>query len=289
MIVGQYNCTPEGGRSRNPDGPWIWCCQCQMPKDWKGYVVEDCNQVRYLIGGNCGQQHYGALRFGAAKRAFHSFGKREDAIKRLNVIASAASEILSEIDNLVSCPALQKIESKRAEMQSACPDLVMRLSSVSLTGVLSAHEPSRNERGDVSAILVSIGPLLGSSLIQLEIRSIAEDARQSIRDAQIAIENVESLMTADIVKFHNKVGKFLNELLKYRDRMKDAPVFFSKSNVSRLERWSRPYARNFFSVNMDDTGGLIINDSSRGIRKIDPLESLNVPRLKACKKLASVR
>ena len=316
-IVGYYNETPLGGRKANPDAPMIRCCHCGLRRHWRGYVVQDDLGQLHIIGAQkCGHDHYGGERFADAENIFRQTLDRQKALRRWQNMMLLVPDLKKEVELLLSCEALRRIELKRDEIKRASSEGFAALIRNHRSGKpmlevreerdyeaeakraqryeralaeyqrLSPEERRRRRddglqpRRDDSPIVVrkteELGPLMGAGFL-----TDAGDMRGAALDLRKTLEAVEALNALTKDAWVTDLNRLLKEMTDKPRRIRDAhlelafvKVFFEATNLERIERWSRSYAR--FSY-VSEESALIVQDSSRGRTRIEPLLSAELP------------
>ena len=275
-IVGIYDVTPTGGKKANPNGPWLWCSECQEKNHWNGYIVEGSDGNLHLIGQVCGRLHYGADAFADAKRRFQSKEQNAKTIARFKSFKKRTSDIVGEIDAfIISEPYLQLVR-KRRELATASPDLVSRLTSL-VDNVLYAHEKVKGQNGHIGFEKKAVGTLGGRALISGDFDhsiSLVREALASLKECDI------DYMTMAEVRAKNKlIGDCLSKLLSTHNQLATCYQFFSAANLKRLSRWSKPLAK-FCLVEIGEDGSLNLSSEKNGLAVIAPLDRHLFAKLK---------
>lgn len=284
QIVGRYNVRPKGGRDRNRNGPWLFCCHCQAHTHWEGYILAAPGGRHFLIGSKCGPLHYGADRFAVARRRFKEIEDRESLQQRGVYMLSLAQKAAYELEALTSSEGLAAVETISELIRRASPDMFTRLySSVLGDEPLKAYTMVRGTKGAMEPALRSVGRLEGASIISCQARTAAREmmtaleALQRITPAQWAVEEIRSLL--QIIR---AVERSATILLDERRALLKAHIFFSVRNRRRLEQWASPL-RKFIHLDVS-SGTLVISDtrSKAGTIEVAPLAAITLPRLKNC-------
>ena len=128
-VIGYYDETPPGGRKANPNPEFVWCCHCQKPTHWKGYVIQDGDGELFIIGAqNCGKDHYG-VQFDSAEAQFNNQLRRQSVLERWDLAAARAAPLQTAIETLLHCEPLRRIEKLRQDVVKAsetCARLLRR-------------------------------------------------------------------------------------------------------------------------------------------------------------------
>lgn len=295
QILFEYDVTPKGGRSENPDHPFVWCTHCQRDTHWHGFVITNDTGDRYLLGSLCGPKYYG-LSFSGARRSFQEEAQRQAILERLRSIMANAARTRETATVILRGDGLRMIDEKRAELKRAAPNMLLRLSAkINAGGQLEEivsyrdieAERVRDERHDdnkdrgpiYSQRMVAIGPLEGQALV-----TDRGDSREAIINLLRSIEEVEALSfagtdtvsTGVLVKRVRAVEEALREAHGSLQRSRAAPAFFSRANVDRLSRWSA--ASKGYSIGMVD-GGIQFLTQHEGRSIVAQLGDVLIPPL----------
>lgn len=294
VIVGEYDITPNGGRAANPDGPWVWCCHCQAAKHWHGFVITNNTGSRYLIGSACGPKYYG-LSFVGAHRQFQEEAQRQGILERLRRLAAAADAIEASVSQILQCDALRAIDLKVAEIRKASPNAAQRLEAAVRNGqelqetvkvrdieaeLRRDEDSSRPAQPIYRDQFVGIGHLEGVALVRTrgDCRERLLQLRQKLNDARRVFgEGTDAVGIRSLLKTVRAAEEAINSAEQAVDESRKAGEFFSKSNVARLERWSRSWKD--FSIESDGDR-IKIWSKHKGYSSIAPFEDLSIPALK---------
>jgi len=316
-IIGHYDETPRGGRKANPDAPMIRCCHCGLRRHWKGYVVRDDRGQLYIIGAQkCGHDHYGGDRFADAENTFRQYLERQKALRRWQNMMPLVPALKKDVDLLLSCEQLRRLELKRDEIKQASPEGFAALirnhhSGKPMVEVREerdyAQEAKRAERyeralaayqklppderrrrrdeglqpqPDEAPIIVrkteELGPLMGAGFL-----SEAGDVRGAALDLRKTLQAVEALNGATKDAWVSDLNRLLKEMTDKPVRISDArlEVAFVKVffEAANLQRIER-WSRSYarFSYEADDAC-LLVQDASRGRARIECPRDAELP------------
>jgi hypothetical protein len=316
-IIGYYDETPPGGRRANPDAPMIRCSHCGLRRHWKGYVVQDDRAQLYIIGAQkCGHDHYGGERFADAENTFRQDLERQRALRRWQKMMLLVPALKKEVDLLLSCEQLRRLELKRDEIKRASPEGFAALvrnhgSGKPMIEVREerdfAEEAKRAERyeralaayqklppeerrrrrdeglqpqPDDSPIIVrkteELGPLMGAGFL-----TDAGDVRAAALDLRKSLHAVEALNRTTKSAWVTELNRLLKEMTDKPKRILEAhlELGFVKAffRTDNLERIER-WSRSYarFSYKADD-GCLLVQDASRGRAHIEPPREVELP------------
>lgn len=296
-IVGFYDETPFGGRTSNPEEPYIWCCHCQKDTHWIGYVVEDSTSTRFTIGNKCGLDHYGAS-FGASEKHFNEKRARQGVLRAFLRLNSKIDGLEAEIENVLRCRGLIAHERKRDELQQAAPKGFKTLRRAVEQGSLTAVKKTRNFEAEeerlsrykraiehfhslpaeeriqlrddglkpeldddpiIDSRLVDFGHALGTSLLGFS------DPRMDALKVRKPLSTLRKIQNTGTDKFSSKEIAFSRKALfettkSLRNSLISiafAQTFFETQNLNRLAQWSDCFRGFSFRL---DNGQFLVSD-----------------------------
>lgn len=275
VILGEYH-QPE-------TADLMWCSHCQAHRHRNGFVIEVNGETRHLIGSHCGQAHYGAS-FSAARAGHSELRSRQSVLGRLRLILDVSDELLKATRAVMRSPALELVASKRAEFDSARGDLAFRLASAVIAGGFVEEVKVRNyaaeqRRGREGPPIYTterrgIGPVEGEALFRGDfcrdsLLALQEALSQIARDARGGTDRLSTLKLTNLVR---KVEEAWDRASEDCEKLRDAPRFFSPSNLDRLLRWAAQF--NSFTAGVDRTAVVV---GGKRIEPLPDLESLSFP------------
>lgn len=294
-IVGYYDEKPFGGRLSNPDIPFLWCCHCQKRTHWKGYVVDNGTGVTFMIGSECGKEHYGA-DFEAVEKTFRDQQQRQQSLKSYLNLLHKISGLDLEISKILNCSFLQLHDKRSAEFAKAAPHAFKALKKAAEKGSLEGiqrvrdfnAEQARDERykraiahyrslpyaerkglkddglkpeKDDEPIFVDsfieFGRIFGASIFGLHpARKNALDCRAALNKfKEIELQGTDKFSSQDI---NNRTKFLINSCRLLRDSLYESfrsAEFFDPENIARLCRWSECHRQ--FSCSPSDNDLLV--------------------------------
>lgn len=272
-IIGRYNVRPDRGLKSRSDRPWLWCSHCQKFNHWAGYVAESDVGVRYLVGGDCGANHYGGENFRAAIRSYHEAERRDNLSRRIGLIKADLEALRDYAQALVNSPGYRAIRDKADELKRASENLVIRLRASSISGSMSVLEPAKSETGRDTLVPVQLGRLEGSVLVNDQLSNSVKAYLEAL-DGFDGIEPLE-LSNGEMTRLIKSFDETWDRVSEASNDCSNASRFFSLSNLQRLKRWSIPL-KNFLAIEWNNNE-LVIWDSQRGSTSVRPLQAIQLP------------
>jgi hypothetical protein len=283
-IIGEYH------RPRTADP--IWCCHCRARRPWNGFVIENDSGFRYLIGSHCGPKYY-ELSFAQARRQHNDLKQRRGLVVRLEALVARADLILAVVDSILHSKALRSVDEVRSAIEKAGGDAFFRLLPVAMTGGslseavrvrdYAAEARRQNSSSEAAPIYAfenrTLGPLSGAALLI---------SNGDCRDQMLALKQGLASVRALHAKGTDAIGttafmKIIRECERAHEAAqsairsaRQAPDFFSRENVLRLERWSEQFDSFVLRWNVR---GLELIPARGPARVIDALPPVNLPDL----------
>jgi hypothetical protein len=277
-IIGYYSERPRGGRAANPDAPYVWCCHCQRPTHWDGFVVRDGTGQTFIIGNECGRRHYGAS-FEVVERRFNEERVRKAVLTQWSRMAARAAELERALEGLAVDPYLALHDLKQRELQDASPGAFIRLRNAVQRGALELHEQVRDyeqeaqraeryrkaraafralpakERKrlewdglapeeDTTPIIHSVsrnlGHVVGTSLLGLsDVRDAATRVQDCLRYFRGADrQGTDAQDTRTLIRLRKNLAESADLLRQCLIANSFCQLFFERDNLDRLTTWS---------------------------------------------------
>lgn len=290
-IVGEYHLSK--------DHPRLWCCHCQGHRHHNGFVITNEGGSNYLIGSKCGPDHYG-LSFSFAQQEHKANVQRKGVLERLAAICATADAVNASIHEILHSDGLRLIDQKREELRRASDSAFSALAVSMRTGstlyeMVQVRDVDAERRRDEQLPPDKSGPPLYRDE-RMPIGRVAttavlrekDDCRDHLLSLRAAIEAVARMRHADTNK---QSLQALTKAVKIAEQAWDAaqvsiieaenaPAFFSRENLDRLERWT---AENRYYRLTRDGSGLLVKNRDTAERRIRPLPPIVLSRLPSMK------
>ena len=172
-----YDVTPPKSVKRDR----VWCAHCEKHSHWRGYVLRTETGARYLVGKDCGLEHYGA-NFRLIEREFDSLRKRKHYLERLDEARAAWPAASDELNALSASKAFGQMNAMRNGLRRYFPELYPKLEEAAKRG--------------------------GVLIVRRRVRDIAAEERAS--DAHDVVSRLLEQMTVTERKNRRKAGTLPN-------------------------------------------------------------------------------
>jgi hypothetical protein len=318
IIIGYYSERPPGGRAVNPDAPYVWCCHCQRPTHWNGFVVRDSTGQTFIIGNECGRRHYGGS-FDLVEKRFHEERARKVVLTQWARMAARVDDLERVVGNLVADPYLSLHDLKQRELQDASPGAFSRLRNAVGRGALELYEqvrdyeqeaqradrfgkaraafralPARERKRleqdglapeeDTTPIIISVsrnlGHVVGTSLLGLsDVREAEARVTACLREFRAADEQgTDAHDTRTLIRLRRNLVESADLLRQRLIATSLCQLFFEVDNLDRLTTWSAHFRHFRYSRREKD---LHVWDEDRGETSILPIPDGDIPALQA--------
>ena len=117
-----YDLTPPKGLQRD----YVWCAHDGKKTHWRGYVMKTADDVRFLIGKDCGSEIFG-YDFNLVARGFSKLRMRQGYLIQLRSILAAIPAAIEELHQLISNPIHGQYKATKARLRSEMPELYRNL------------------------------------------------------------------------------------------------------------------------------------------------------------------
>ncbi len=117
-----YNLTPPKGQERD----FAWCAHDGKKTHWKGYVMKTKDNVRFLIGKDCGKEIFD-YDFNVIARGFNAQRTRQLYLIQHRSTVAALPPAIEELRRLSGHPILGQFETVKAHLRSEMSGLYRNL------------------------------------------------------------------------------------------------------------------------------------------------------------------
>lgn len=293
-IVGEYHLSKEH--------PRLWCCHCQGHRHHNGFVITNETGSNYMIGSKCGPEHYG-LSFSFAQREHKAKVQRKGVLERLASICAAADAVNATIREILHSDGLRLIDQKREELKRASDSAFSALAVSVRTGsmlyeIVEVRDFEAERRRDdqlppdksgppiYRGERMPIGRVAGTAVLREK-----DDCRDHLLSLKAAIETVVRMRNADTNK---QSLQTLTKAVRVAEEAWDAaaesiieaenaPAFFSRENLDRLERWT---AENRYYRLTRDGIDLLVKNKDSAERRVTALQTTKLVRLPSVRSAA---
>ncbi|WP_374648989.1 hypothetical protein [Rhizorhabdus sp.] len=273
IFIDEISLYPSGGKSKNPDGPWAWCSECERPKFWEGIAITNGHGDLYFIGQRCGESFYGKERVRAARQVWRSGLDMRRAVERFAAARGRLDEYASDIAIVRKSKSLENLDAARQMLRAAGGDLRTRLESniTNNDGDLIVQRPFVDARGQTQLAKHRLGPLRGAGLLSRPgyERALA-DQLETAAEVVAGITDPLSQTASSLQAAAKSVEDAAKKLVEAWDAAARAHEFFEATNLDRIAEFSEQMRRHY-TVSVSATGLRIRSDAkSRTVRKLSP-------------------
>jgi hypothetical protein len=277
VYVDMIDAAPAGGIARNPDGPWIWCSECERPKFWYGIALTNETGALYLIGNQCAERFFGVDRARSARSAWKSRLEMQRAKERFRRCRNVAAAVRDDLKPFRKASTWQALDGARRQLRRSAPDLLIRLASAVANndGVLTVMEPFVDTQGKSQLARRSIGRLAGASILgEVGTEKIAADSAHDAIQNVCAANDLTTLSAFDLNSLAQGMEDAATEMLTCIDSATAAHRFFDESNLTRVAAFAQQM-RRLYQIEV----GIGVLECLRGGKhyRVDAFEKLDVP------------
>ncbi|MEO7470149.1 MAG: hypothetical protein ABIV36_24365 [Sphingobium limneticum] len=236
IYVDEIDVTPAGGLMHNPDGPWIWCSECEKPKFWKGIAITNPDGDLFLIGETCARSFYGGDRVSAARNTWRADREHRRALARYEAVSAVAYSAMLD-GRFAQWPAPpESLTAARCRL-GAIGDLAFRLKAhLALEGgSIVIQDSFVDHQGKTQMRRRSLGRFKGIALLAPERTEVAAGKRlEAAAQAVLKAGDHTSLPTASLDRLSKAVVEAGRDLAATYAAANSAHQFFDADNLARL-------------------------------------------------------